>query len=79
MIQPDQTTTYRGEIAIRRMRVRSVFVLLAHVPFLRRTYQYIGTPAAITSRPADATPGASTMVLITMAKLTMQKSAGAQG
>ena len=50
-----------------------------HFPFLRRTYQYIGTPAAITSRPADATPGASTMVLITIAKLTMQKSAGAQG
>ena len=43
------------------------------------THQYIGTPAAITPRPADATPGASTIVLITIAKPTIQKSAGAQG
>ena len=40
------------------------------------THQYIGTPAAITPRPAEATPGASTTVLITIAKLTMQNNAG---
>ena len=57
----------------------SFLIRAAHVPFRRRTYQYIGTPAAITSSPAEATPGASTMVLMTIAKLTMQKSAGAQG
>jgi hypothetical protein len=57
--------------------LRSAFRVLAIV--FRLIHQYIGTPAAITPRPADATPGASTTVLITIAKLTMQNRAGAQG
>jgi hypothetical protein len=55
------------------------YVLRAAFCFPRFTHQYIGTPAAMTASPADATPGASTTVLMTIAKLTRQNSAGAQG
>ena len=77
MIEPDHTTTYRGDL-IRNavdgfIRARPRPVPPPHVTSTS------ALPPPSRARPADATPGASTMVLITIAKLTMQKSAGAQG